>query len=78
MVDTNTISGTARDMAGRVQETAGGAMGDAKMRAEGMYKQAYGQAEQTVGQASDMIREQPLTAALIALGIGFVIGRLTS
>jgi len=78
MVDTNTISGTARDMAGRVQETAGNTMGDAKTRAEGVYNQAYGQAEQYAGQASDMIRDQPLTAALIALGIGFVIGRLTA
>ena len=78
MVDTNTMSGTARDMAGRVQDTVGSAVGDARTRAQGTYNQAYGQAQQAAGQASDIIREQPLTAALIALGVGFVIGRLTS
>ena len=78
MVDSNTISGTARDMAGRVQETAGNVTGDAKTRAQGVYNQTYGQAQHYAGQASDVIRDQPLTAALIALGIGFVIGRLTS
>jgi uncharacterized protein YjbJ (UPF0337 family) len=78
MVDTNTIGGTARDMAGRAQETIGSTIGDTRMRAQGAVNQGYGQAQQAAGQASDVIREQPLTAALIALGIGFVIGRLTA
>lgn len=76
MVDTNTIGGTARDFAGRAQETVGGAVGDARTRAQGVYNQGYGQAQHAAGQASDAIREQPLTAALVALGVGFVLGRL--
>lgn len=76
MVDTNTISGTARDYAGRAQETLGSAVGDAKTRAQGAYNQGYGEVQHAAGQASDAIREQPLTAALIALGVGFVLGRL--
>ena len=78
MVDSNTITGTARDMAGRVQETVGSAMDDSKTRAHGMANQGYGQAQQAVGRASDVVREQPLTVALIALGIGYILGRLTS
>ncbi|CAH2600442.1 CsbD family protein [Rhodovastum atsumiense] len=78
MVDTNTISGTARDMAGRVQDTVGNAVGDTRTRAQGVANQAYGQAERYTGQASDLIRDQPLTSALVALGIGFIIGRLSS
>jgi uncharacterized protein YjbJ (UPF0337 family) len=77
MVDSNTIGGTARDMAGRAQETVGDTIGDARMRAHGMANQGYGQAQHAAGEAADMIRGQPLTAALIALGVGFVIGRLT-
>jgi hypothetical protein len=34
--------------------------------------------QQSAGQLSDMIKSQPLTAALVALGVGYVLGRLTA
>ncbi len=71
------MQGAARDMAGRAQETAGKFMGDSRTQANGLYNQAAGQAEQTMGQVSGMVRDQPLMAAVIALGIGYILGRLT-
>ena len=70
--------GTAREMAGRVQQRVGEVAGDAKTQAEGLYNQAAGQAEQQVARLSDVIKEQLLAAVLVALGIGYLLGRLTS
>ncbi|MGE0223618.1 MAG: CsbD family protein [Acetobacteraceae bacterium] len=72
------MEGTAREMGGRVQEGVGNFTGDAKTQAQGLYNQAAGQAQQATGQMSEMIREQPIASALIALAIGYVLGRLTA
>ena len=71
------MQGAARDMAGRVQQTAGDALGDTRTQAQGMYNQAAGQAQEQVARLSEVIRDQPLTSALIALGVGYILGRLT-
>jgi uncharacterized protein YjbJ (UPF0337 family) len=69
--------GTVRDVGGRVQQKAGEFAGDAKTQAEGVYNQAAGQAEQQMARLSDVIRDQPITAALVAIGIGYLLGRFT-
>ena len=72
------FEGAAREMGGRVQQTVGEAIGDAKTQASGLYNQAAGQAQQQAARLSDVIKEQPLAAALVAVGIGYLLGRLTS
>jgi len=72
------LEGMARDMGGRVQETVGDAIGDTKMQAQGLYNQTAGQAQEQVARLSEVIRDQPLTAALVALGLGYILGRLTA
>ncbi len=72
------IEGTARDFGGRVQQKVGEYAGDAKMQAEGMYNQAAGQAEQQVARLSDVIKDQPITSALVAIGVGYLLGRFTA
>ena len=37
---------------------------------------SYGQAEAAVDQLATFVRGQPIAAALIALGLGYVLGRL--
>lgn len=69
--------GTVRDMGGRVQEKVGDFTGDAKTQAQGLYNQASGQAEQQMARLSDVIRDQPITSALVAIGIGYLLGRFT-
>lgn len=54
----------------------GEVFGDAKSMAQGAYEQATGQAEEQVARLSEAIRDQPLTSALIALGLGYLLGRL--
>ena len=71
------FGGAARNAAGRVKEAAGDAAGDAKTRAEGLYSQAAGEAQQQIVRLGDVIKEQPTVSVLIALGIGYLLGRLT-
>ena len=71
------FQGTAREMAGHVQEKVGQFTGDAKTQAEGLYNQASGQAEQQIARLSDVIKEQPIAAILVAAAAGYLLGRLT-
>lgn len=72
------VEGTAREFGGRVQETVGNVTGDSKTQAEGLYNQAAGQAQQAAGQFADVIKAQPIAASLVALAIGYILGRLTA
>jgi uncharacterized protein YjbJ (UPF0337 family) len=77
-MDPSRIEGAARDLGGRAQETVGSAIGDTSTQARGAVNQGYGQAQNAAGQLNDTIRDQPLLAAAIAVGIGFILGRLTA
>ncbi len=72
------VEGTAREFGGRVQETVGNLAGDQKTQAEGLYNQAAGQAQQAAAQFSDVIKSQPVVSTLVAVAIGYVLGRLTA
>ena len=89
-MDENRVEGTVRKVAGKVQEGVGRVTGDAKMQAEGMANEIRGSAQDLYGQANEsapelvrsvgnvvgkFIKEQPYTATLIALGIGWLLGR---
>ncbi len=72
------VEGTAREFGGRIQEGVGNITGDSKTQAQGLYNQASGQAQQAAAQFSDVVKAQPVVATLIALAIGYVLGRLTA
>jgi uncharacterized protein YjbJ (UPF0337 family) len=72
------VEGAARDVGGRVQQKAGEFAGDAKTQAEGLYNQAAGQAQQQVARLRDVIKDQPIASVLIAVGIGYLLGRFTT
>ncbi len=71
------IAGAARDTFGRAQQAIGDTVGDTKMQAQGLYNQASGQAQEQVARLGEIIRDQPLTAVLVAVGLGYILGRLT-
>jgi uncharacterized protein YjbJ (UPF0337 family) len=73
-MNTSRIETAARETAGRVQETIGKAAGDIETEARGAINRGYGQ----VQQLDDAVRQQPLLSAAIAMGIGFILGRLTA
>jgi uncharacterized protein YjbJ (UPF0337 family) len=85
-MDENRVSGTAKELGGKIEEGAGRALGDAGMAARGTSDQVIGRAQDAYGQASDAaatfdswfrdkIETQPYMVALVALGIGWLLGR---
>ena len=87
----NHLEGTARNLGGKIQEGVGRATGDTKTKAEGLMNQAAGTAQDLYGQTADAARQtattldawlrnsietQPYTTAVVALGIGWLLGRL--
>jgi ElaB/YqjD/DUF883 family membrane-anchored ribosome-binding protein len=60
------------------QEKLGDISESAKDQATGIYDQVAGQAQEQVALWSEVIRDQPLTSALVALGLGYILGRLTA
>jgi uncharacterized protein YjbJ (UPF0337 family) len=90
-MDENRIEGTARNLGGKAQEGLSKVTGNARAQAEGLANQAAGAAQDLYGQAADTAREtassfekvlrhtietQPYTSALVALGIGWLLGRM--
>jgi uncharacterized protein YjbJ (UPF0337 family) len=97
-MDENRLSGTAKNIGGKLEEGVGRVTGDTKTQAEGIARQGGGAAQDMYGQArdaaSDMagtardtassfervlrntIETQPYTSALVALGIGWLLGRM--
>jgi uncharacterized protein YjbJ (UPF0337 family) len=97
-LDENRISGTAKNIGGKLEEGFGQVAGDSKTQAEGLAKQVGGAAQDMYGQARDTasaiigatggtaasfekvlrhtIETQPFTSAMVALGIGWLLGRL--
>jgi uncharacterized protein YjbJ (UPF0337 family) len=85
------IYGTARNLGGKVEEGAGRITGDARTQVRGKFDQASGSAQDLYGQVSDTAREtadnlndwlrtkietQPYVTAAVALGIGWLLGRM--
>src|SRR6516164_786423 len=90
-MDEDRVAGTARKLGGRVQEEVGRFTGDAQAQLKGMANQAAGTAQDLYGQAADAARDtattldkwlrntietQPYTTAIVALGIGWLLGRM--
>ena len=90
-MDENRVSGTARNIGGKAEEGLGRATGDLKTQVQGKLDQAAGAAQDLYGQTADVARDtavtfdkwlrstietQPYTAAMVALGIGWLLGRM--
>jgi uncharacterized protein YjbJ (UPF0337 family) len=96
-MDEHRVTGTARQVGGKIEEGFGRVAGDPKREVQGILDQAQGSAERLYGQAKDAageaaegvraaaisvedilrntIETRPYTAAAIALGIGWLLGR---
>jgi uncharacterized protein YjbJ (UPF0337 family) len=85
------ISGTSRNLGGKVEEGIGRTTGDVTTQLQGKFDQAAGAAQDLYGQAADAARDtavsfdkwlrttietQPYTTAIVALGIGWLLGRM--
>ena len=65
-------------MGERAQQTVSDTIDDTKTAAASVYNQVADQAQQQAARLDDVIKEQPIVAVLIALGIGYLLGRLTA
>jgi uncharacterized protein YjbJ (UPF0337 family) len=90
-MDENRISGTVRNVVGKVEEGLGRAAGDAGSEFKGKLDEAADAAQDLYGQTADAARQtavtfdkwlrntietQPYTSALVAVGIGWLLGRM--
>ena len=53
------VKGKAKDVAGKVQEKAGEAMGSEEQQAKGLAKQVEGKAQKSSGDAKELIKDAP-------------------
>ena len=81
------LTGTAKKVEGSVESAFGTVTGNKSAEAKGDAKRILGAAQDAFGKVEDFatdsfdtvkteINEKPVQSALIALGIGFLIGRL--
>jgi uncharacterized protein YjbJ (UPF0337 family) len=90
-MDEDRLYGTARNVGGKVEEGMGRATGNVKAQIQGKLDQAAGTAQDLYGQTADAARDtaatldkwlrktietQPYATALVALGIGWLLGRM--
>jgi uncharacterized protein YjbJ (UPF0337 family) len=90
-MDEDRLYGTARNLGGKVEEGVGRTTGDVKTQLQGKLDQAAGVAQDLYGQAADAARDtavsfdkwlrttietQPYATAIVALGIGWLLGRM--
>jgi uncharacterized protein YjbJ (UPF0337 family) len=90
-MDEDRLYGTARNLGGKVEEEIGQATGDVRTQIRGKLDQAAGTAQDLYGQTANAARDtaanldswlrttietQPYTTAIVALGIGWLLGRM--
>lgn len=67
-MDKDRIIGAAKDVAGKVKEGVGSAIGNKKLEAEGLVEQAEGKVQGSFGKAKDAAREAVDKAADVLKG----------
>jgi uncharacterized protein YjbJ (UPF0337 family) len=81
------LEGGFKRAEGTVESSVGNATGDSTLEFKGKAKQVMGSAEDALGTAKDYVQDsyesvqtqvkaKPVQSALIALGIGYLIGRI--
>ena len=87
-MDENRIKGAARNIGGKLQDTAGDLTGDTETQARGKANEALGTAQNTLGSAIDTAgdwsenlaataKERPLLALFAAVSVGYMLRLLT-
>jgi uncharacterized protein YjbJ (UPF0337 family) len=76
------IRGGIKEAVGRVQDAAGGLMGDTRAQLNGKFRQAAGRAEGAYGDTLEALEgsvlERPLPALAVALAVGILVGLLAA
>jgi len=90
-MDEDRVYGTARNLGGKVEESVGRVTGDKQRQLKGKLDQLAGTAQDLYGQTANAARDtagdldkwlrrtietQPYITAIVALGIGWLLGRM--
>jgi len=79
-MNSNQLQGTVKDAAGKVQDAVVSLTGDLDLQAEGKVRQLAGMAQAKYGDSVDQVagfaRNNPVGARVIAIGLGFLLGKL--
>jgi uncharacterized protein YjbJ (UPF0337 family) len=90
-MDEDRTSGTARNVGGKIEEGVGRVTGDARTQIQGKLDKGAGAGQDLYGHTADAARDtaatfdkwlrrtveaQPYTALMVALGIGWLLGRM--
>ncbi len=70
------IAGAVKDIAGKVEDSVGGLVGDPKSQVRGMGRQLAGKAESFRGRLEDGVSQHPMAALLIVGAAGCLVGLL--
>ena len=73
MANSDTLTGTAKDVAGHLKETAGSATGDRSLQSSGVADQLSGQGQKTIGQLKDFAKKRPVLATTLAGVLGVAL-----
>jgi uncharacterized protein YjbJ (UPF0337 family) len=57
VMDKDRVAGSAKEIKGSIKETAGKALGDAKLQSEGKSDKAEGKVQNAIGSLKDTVRE---------------------
>lgn len=72
------VEGGLKNVAGKIENAAGGLMGDSKTQASGKMREAAGQAQGMYGDVMEEVKsyasENPMNALLGAMGVGVILG----
>ena len=85
-MDEDRVTGTAKNVGGKIEEGLGRITGNAQTQLKGQARQVAGAAEDLYGRAKDTassftdlvqrtIEQQPYTAVAIAVAVGWLLGR---
>jgi len=73
------VEGAANNVVGKVQDAAGGLLGDTGLQLQGKAKQFAGAVQSKYGDGVDQViettRDNPVGALLVAVGVGFLLGK---
>jgi uncharacterized protein YjbJ (UPF0337 family) len=72
-MNSDTITGQGRNVAGQVKEVLGNATGDEQLRGDGITDQFSGTLQNAYGKVRDFARERPFATAAVAGVVGLAL-----
>jgi uncharacterized protein YjbJ (UPF0337 family) len=73
MANSDTLTGTAKDVLGQGKQAVGDATGDSSLKGSGVADQVSGQGQKAYGQLRDFAKKRPVLATTLAGVLGVAL-----